>query len=540
MRISTERWVLAATILGSSMVFIDGTVVNVALPAIQQAFDATVGDLQWVVESYALLLAALILVGGALGDKVGRRRIFVAGLVLFAGASLWCGLSPSVEQLILARAVQGIGGALLAPASLAIIAAEFPDEEARGKAIGTWSGFTAITTAIGPLLGGWLVDNASWRWAFLINLPIALVVGWITLRHVPESRDRRAGAVDWPGGTLAALALGALVYGLVTAGERGFARPEVVVALLAAGIAGAAFVWREKSAHAPMVPFGLFRSRNFSGANALTLLLYGALYGILFFFPLVFIQVHGYSATAAGAAIVPFAALLFLLSRWAGGLVGKVGPRLPLVVGPSITGVGFFLFSLPGLGGSYWTTFFPAVLLVGIGMGVTVAPLTTTVMTSVEERHAGLASGINNAVSRVAAVLAIAVLGAIAAASFGPALQERIAPLDLPPAAAAQIRAQENRLAEIEVPQTLQPATQAQVEEAIDRSFVGAFRIVCWICAGLAFGSAAFAGLILEKRRRRGRENLLATCRSAEALAVHPAAPKRHPAYAGKLSRTEH
>ena len=500
MREPSERWLLATTILGTSLVFIDSTVVNVALPALQHAFSASMAELQWVVESYALLLAALILSGGALGDRLGRRRVFLAGNAIFAAASLWSGLAPSIEQLVIARAAQGVGGALLAPASLAIITAAFPDEERRGRAIGTWSGFSSITAAAGPLLGGWLVDTFSWRLAFLINPPIAVLVAWLARRHVPESKDPAAHAIDWGGAASAVVLLGSLVFGLVTAGERGFGRPEVIAALALAALALVVFVWRERTAAAPMVPFALFRSRNFTGANALTLLLYGALYGLLFFFPLIYVQVHGRTATQAGAAVLPFALIMFALSRWAGGLVHRVGPRLPLTIGPVITAAGFVLYSLPGTGGSYWTTFFPAICTVGVGMGVTVAPLTTTVMTSVDPRHAGLASGINNAVSRVAAVLSIAVLGAVAVASFGPRLDERLEQANLPRDAAAAMRTQAHALGATEIPAGLAPAQQAAAQSAVDDAFVGAFRLVCHICAVLALGSSAFAAAILERR----------------------------------------
>jgi len=503
---ASERWVLAATILGSSLVFVDSTVVNVALPAIQRAFDATVADLQWVVEAYALVLAALLLVGGALGDQLGRRRVFLAGNTLFALASLACGLAPTVELLVLARAVQGVGGALLAPSSLAIITASFADEEARGRAIGTWAGFSSITAAAGPLLGGWLVDAHSWRLAFLINPPLAVLVAWITLRHVPESRadpGRPPQPIDWPGAAAAIVLLGALVFGLVTAGAQGFGRPEVHISLATAAAALVFFVWRERTARAPMVPFRLFRSRSFTGANVLTLLLYAALNGLLFFFPLIYQQVHGRSATASGAAVAPFAVILFAMSRWAGGLVHRVGARLPLVIGPSITAVGFVLFALPGIGGSYWTTFFPAICTVGVGMGITVAPLTTTVMTSVERRHAGLASGINNAVSRVAAVLAIAAFGAVAVASFGAHLDERLAQAALPAQAADEMRAHAHALGATGIPAGLAPAQHEAAQRAVDESFVEAFRIVCAICAALALGSAVLAGAILERRHAR-------------------------------------
>lgn len=481
------RWVLAATILGSSMAFIDSTVVNVALPVMQRDLHADVAAAQWVVDAYLLVLSALILAGGALGDRLGRVRIFGLGVLIFAAASLWCGLAPSSLQLIAARTLQGIGAALLVPGSLAIIAATFP-KETRGRAIGTWSALTSLAILAGPLLGGVLVQTISWRAVFLINVPIAVVVLWILWRHVRETGEHQQGAIDWTGTLLVTLGLGGVAYAFI---ER------VWIAGVLGAIALIVFAFVERRVANPIVPFSLFRSRAFSGANALTLLLYAAMSAATFLLPFNLIQVQGYSPAEAGAAFLPFVGTMSLLSRFTGALADRIGPRLLLITGPLVAAFGLALLARPAIGGSYWTTFFPAILFLGLGMSITVAPLTTTVMTSIDdEHHAGAASGINNAVARAAGLLAVAILGAAAVSIFARDLDTRLA--DQPPAVRQAMLAQSEHLAEAKAPSG---ANQEAVRDAVRHSFVHAFR-VCALASAVLAALSAVAGSLIPRPAR--------------------------------------
>jgi len=474
------------------MAFIDGTVVNVALPALQANLNATIVDVQWVIEAYSLLLAALLLVGGSLGDHYGRRRIFLIGTALFALASAWCGLAPNTAQLISARAAQGLGAALLVPGSLAIISSSFPENE-RGRAIGTWSGFSAITTAVGPVIGGWLIEHISWRAVFFINIPIALLVIFISLGSVPESSDKESAGLDWWGAIVGTLGLGALVYGLIESSRLGFGDRSLIAALAVAIALLALFFIVEARIPHPMLPLSLFRSRMFAGANLLTFLLYGALGGTLFFLPLNLIQVQHYSATAAGAAFLPFILIMFLLSRWAGGLVERYGPRLPLVVGPLIAACGFALFMFPSVGGSYWTNFFPATVVLGLGMAISVAPLTTTVMNSVVQNRVGIASGVNNAVARSAGLIAIAALGIVMLQVFNHVLDRRLAEWNVPASVSRSLQVERTKLADIALPDDQDPAMRQLIRRAVEESFVSGFRVVMIIGTALSLAGAGTA-----------------------------------------------
>jgi EmrB/QacA subfamily drug resistance transporter len=497
------RTTLLVAVIGSRIAFLDGTVVNVALPVMQRELGVTVDGAQWVVEAYALLLASLVLVGGALGDRYGRKLVFLAGVIAFSLSSAACGAAPSALLLIVARAVQGIGAALLVPGSLALISAAYPDDEARGRAIGTWSSFSAITAAIGPVAGGWVVTHASWRWLFYFNVPIAALVLVLAIRGVDETRDDAAPrSMDWAGAVLVTVGLGLVVYGLIDSGKVAGATGEI--ALVIGGVLTlVAFVYVESRLTAPMVPLALFRSRTFAGVNLLTLLLYGALGGALFLVPFDLIQVQGYSPTAAGASLLPLVVLVSVMSPAAGVLSARIGPRYLLAIGPVVAATGFFLLALPGVGGSYWTTFFPGVVVLGLGMGIAVAPLTTAVMSSVDRSHSGVASGVNNAVSRAGGLLAIAVLGVVLHRRFDSVLDAALAPLQLPAANGADVAAEPAHLGAAQLDDVEGPLRDA-LRDAFARAFVAGFRTVMIASATLA-ALGGVAGLVMVRNSERAR-----------------------------------
>ncbi|QTE29472.1 MFS transporter [Pengzhenrongella sicca] len=404
------RWVLLATVLGSGMAFVDATVVNIALPHIGAELDASAAALQWTVNGYTLPLAAFILLGGSLGDRFGRRRIFVVGVAWFAAASALCGLAPNIETLIAARALQGVGGALLTPGSLAILQASF-DPDSRSRAIGAWSGLGGIAGASGPFLGGWIVEQASWRWVFGINLPLAAVVIAVALRHIPESSDPDAArSIDVAGAVTGALGLAGLTYGFTAWPDRGGLDP-LVLAALAAGVAGlVGFVLIERHSRHPMLPLEVFRSRAFSATNLVTFVVYAAIGGVFFFLVLTLQVVTGFSPLAAGLAALPVTLLMLVLSARSGALASRIGPRLPMSVGPLVCAAGVALLAGVGADSTYVADVLPGVVIFGLGLSLTVAPLTATALASASDRHAGIASGVNNAVARAAGLMAVAVL----------------------------------------------------------------------------------------------------------------------------------
>ncbi|WP_051634651.1 MULTISPECIES: DHA2 family efflux MFS transporter permease subunit [unclassified Mycobacterium] len=404
------RWVLAATVLGSGMAQLDATVVNVALPAIGQDLNAEVGGLQLVVSAYSVTLAALILLSGSLGDRLGRKRVFVVGVAWFTVASAICAVAPNAEMLIAARALQGIGGALLTPGSLAIIQSVFMPTD-RAKAIGAWSALGGVAAAIGPLLGGYLVQAINWRAIFLINVPLGCLVAWLAVRHVPESRDpSTAGRLDYAGATAATAGLAGTTYAVVEGPNRGWDSPVVLAAGVLGVIALVAFVVIERRTANPMLPLGIFSSRQFTSANAVTFVVYTALGGVFFLLVVVLQTGLGYSPVAAGAATLPVTAIMLALSSASGALAQRIGPRLPLTIGPLVIAAGMVLMTRIGPGASYSTVVLPAVVVFGLGLAATVAPVTAAALAAADERHAGVASGVNNAVARTAGLLAVALL----------------------------------------------------------------------------------------------------------------------------------
>ncbi|KQW78455.1 MFS transporter [Brevundimonas sp. Root1279] len=468
MSAARKRWVLAATVLGSALTFIDGSALGVALPAIQRDLQAGTAAVQWVSNAYLLTLGALVLTGGAAGDRFGRRLVFLIGVAVFTLASIACALAPTVQLLIAGRAVQGVGAALLTPGALAVIGSVFPPEE-RGKAFGTWAGAGALFGMVGPLVGGWLSDHADWRLIFWINVPLAALTAVVTLRAVPESRDEGAEGLDWLGAVLAVVALGALTWALTAGPDLGWRDPWILAGLIGGAALFAAFLVAEAREKHPMMPLGLFRSRVFSGVNLLTLLLYFALGGAMFFLPFQLIRVNGWSATMAGAAMLPFAAVMGLFSGAAGRLADRFGARLSLSLGPILAGVGLGLLAFMPRTADYVEGPLLGMTVLAVGMTLAVGPLTAAVMGAVDPERTGVASGVNNAVARVAGLLAVALLGVVLSVVF-------VAALDAPDA-----RAQLGAV-----------MAGADLEQGAVEAFHAAFRVVMFVCAG----AAVLAGVV--------------------------------------------
>jgi len=499
----TERWVLAAAISASAMAFINSSSLNVALPALQRALGAGGSALLWIVNAYALMLAALILLGGSLGDKLGRKKIFMIGIIVFMIGTIACGAAPTSAFLIAARTFQGIGGAMVIPGSLAIITAAISPER-RGAAIGWWSTAITITAVAGPVLGGFLAEAGLWRAVFLINIPFAVAALYLLYRYVPESRDPDAPTqIDYPGAVLATLGLAGIAFGFTSAPHYGFSDPRIFGSLIAGTVFLVGFVYVQSISDHPMMSLHLFKSKTFSGTNLLTLFLYGSLSAFSFFFSLNLIQVQQYPESIAGFVFLPFSLILAGMSRWSGGLVDKIGPKIPLTIGPILVGIAYVYFGLIGLTDgpqSYWTTYFPPIIINAVGMGIVVAPLTTAVMGSVSSHHAGTASGVNNAVSRTAGVLAVAILGSVALFTFSLSVANRIADLNLPAEVESDVLSQTANLGDATAPESVPSDLEPEVNQALRLGFLDTFQLVMFINAGLAFFSAAMAAVLVENR----------------------------------------
>jgi EmrB/QacA subfamily drug resistance transporter len=498
-----QRLTLIVTILGSTVVFLDSTVVNVALPAISESLDAGLAGQQWVVEAYMLTLVSLLLVGGSLGDQFGRRRLFVIGLIGFGVTSVLCAVAPTVEVLVAARALQGVTGALLVPGSLAIVAATFEGAE-RGKAVGTWTAWTGIATVIGPAGGGALIGLTSWRAIFWVNLPLIAATVMLTLHSVEESRDPDAfRGIDWGGIGLSAAGLAGPVFALIEQPTRGWSDPVVWVTLIAGVACFALFVLHEARARHPMMDLALFRIRNFAIANLTTLSAYAGLIGGLFFVGLFLQQVAGYSPLEAGLATTPISVLLFVLSPRFGRIASDTGPRMPMTGGPIVGGLGLLMMLRVGSDADYVTDVLPAILVFGLGLAATVAPLTATVLDSVEERHVGIASGVNNGVSRVAGLLAIAVLGAVISAHFGSALDSNLGAQPLSRAAESTVADAKAQPLAVPDAENVPPSEATQLKSASAEASTSAFHLGVFIAGILMVLGGIASGVGIENPRRR-------------------------------------
>ncbi len=500
-----RTFVLVTAILASGMAFIDGTALNVALPALQRNLGLTGSDLLWVVNAYTLFLAALILIGGSLGDIYGKKKVFIIGISIFTIFSICCGISWDANSLIIFRGLQGMGGAIMIPGSLSIITASYP-EKTRGRAIGIWSMLSAVTTVIGPVLGGYLAGEGLWRFIFFINAPLAAVCLFLLIFKIEEPVPPKAQKPDWIGGLLATIGFLGITLGLIDASEKGFENWWIWLSIATGVATFTGFILHEAKTKSPMMPLSLFRSPTFTGANLMTLLVYGALGALLFFLPLNLIQVQGYPEKLAGAAILPFGITIALLARLSGNWTDKRGAKWPLIIGPAITGIGFIGFTLIGFTNGFedfWTTFFPVLLISGVGMGLTVVPLTTAVMNCVSEENSGVASGVNNSVSRFANVIALAVLGVIALIQFQNYLPAKLQNLGLNPSQEDFMINEAAKFADAspakDWPETLQTSVQAKVDE----SFIEVFNNIAYSSAGLCFLGAIVSAWLVEGKPRK-------------------------------------
>ena len=502
LRSAAGKWIMASAILASSMAFIDGTALNVILPALQRGLSATGADLFWILNAYLLMLAALIMIGGSLGDRLGRRKIFMTGIFIFITGSAACGFAPNVNFLIAFRVFQGIGGALMIPGSLSLLSSSI-DEKERGKAIGTWSAVTTVVTMGGPVLGGALADAGLWRYIFFINIPIGIAALFILWMKVKESRDENSDQKpDLPGAIAITLGLALLTFGFLRIPAIGFNNWQVVASLAGGLLLLTAFIFVERTSKHPMMPLVLFANTNFSGANLLTFFLYAGLGAGMLFLSLNLVQVQGYSQLQSGLTFLPFTVLMISIARYAGTLADKYGPRSLLIAGPAAAGTGLLLLSfVKETSGplAYWTTFFPGVLVLGLGMSFTVAPLTSTVMSSVSDQFAGTASGVNNAISRIASVFANAIFGALAVLFFSGALQDKIGTLPLHAKERQAAMAQAKNLGNAKAPANIDAADKVLIEKYYHESFIAAYAKILRIAAALGFLGALMSFFFIRK-----------------------------------------
>jgi len=500
------RWVMASTILASAMAFIDGTALNVVLPALQKSLNATGTDLFWLLNAYLLILASLILIGGSLGDKLGRKKIYMIGIVIFITGSAACGFAPNVPVLIACRVIQGLGGSLMIPGSLSLISSSI-DESEKGKAIGTWSAVTTIVTMGGPVIGGALADAGLWRYIFFINVPIGIVALLILWKKVAESKEADADPVlDYPAVITTALGLALLTFGFLRIPTVGFGNIQAYGALIAGAILLVAFVMRERKTAHPMMPLRLFANRTFSGANLLTFFLYAGLGVGMLFLSLDLVQAQGYSQLQSGLTFLPFTLLMIGIARLAGSWADKSGPRLLLIAGPAITGAGLLLLSFTGQTNGpsdYWTSFFPGILVFGLGMSLTVAPLTTAVMRSVEDEYSGIASGVNNAMTRISNVFANAIFGALAVLLFTGSLSNKLGRLSLDEKSKQAAIAQAVNLGNAKTPAGISGHDKTVIEDAYHAGFIDTYGKIMRLASALAFLGALMTVLLIKDPPRR-------------------------------------
>lgn len=490
------KLLLAATVLASGMAFLDGTVVNIAIPVIQKTFHASLTQIEWMVNGYMLMLASLILVSGALGDLYGRKKIFSYGLVFFTFASLLCSLSQTMDQLIAFRVLQGIAAAMMIPGSLSIINSSFAEHD-RGKAIGLWSGFAGGVAALGPFLGGFLVQTFGWPSIFYINIPLGLLAIYLTSKYVTEAKNEHAKRLDLYGALFIFLGLLGISFGLIEAPSRGWGEPSVWGSLIVGAIMLVAFIFREKTVKEPLMPLQIFHSKLVSGANLITLFLYFSLNAVIFFLVLNLQQLQHFSPLLAGMSMLPSILIITFFSGRGGELSDKTGPRLPMIVGPLIVSAGMGLMALSGKNINYFTSFMPALILVGLGMCLVIGPLTKSAL-SVEQRYSGAASGVNNAIARIAGLLAIALLGAIILTSFSSHLSSELDKSHLTMSEKQQISEQKNKLGAIDIPATFSSESRREAQEIIENSFLAGFRVIMTFAAFLAFLSSIIAFLTIQ------------------------------------------